>query len=245
MILLMNIDNPQRLLTFGEYSRALKSGKDFGGIQGRKVTQGESHQLQTIQKILLVLEEFGELNTSSIKLKTGLYWNSIAWAKKRLLEKKIIKERKALHGKNNEKFYSMNRNRAIIYINHIFFWKKSYPRFIVLGEKIKQIRKIEKRYPLGFEDHIINVPLLEQKEYRINESKLKMSDLPYQLVKKIMDGYIAEKYCYDCFEDHNISETCRIKDDRYCPLCRTTMHNYYTLRDIFSEQNVQKMDKTS
>ena len=61
-----------------------------------------------------------------------------------------------------------------------------------------------------------------------------MSDLPYQLVKKIMDGYIAEKYCHNCFDNHNISETYRINDDRYFPRAER-MNQIITEGDIFNE----------
>ena len=215
----MNIENLNGLLAYNEYHRAIESGENFADILEKKPTQGESHQLETIQKILLALEEFGELNTSSIKLKTGLSWNSITWAMKRLREKNITVERTEQDRKNNEKLYHLRRNRAIIYINHQINWKKTWPKWAKKFKDIHKINKIQKHYSKDLKNCVISVPDDLRKKYDIEETTSKISDLPFYLAREIMLSYHDGYYCYDCFDKHIISELRRKENVTYCTTC--------------------------
>src|SRR5438445_13013549 len=88
----------------------------------KPISQVESQKIKSIEDILIVIDENGPLDTSSIKSKSKLSWDSVNRTLKLFREKNIVTV-KNLRNEYNRKLYSLNRDRAIVYLRFLYFWK--------------------------------------------------------------------------------------------------------------------------
>lgn len=203
--------------------RSIRNGKKYQDIFKFKVTHSESCLVKSISKIMNVLDKNGKLNTSQIKIKSKLSWNSVINSLKILRKKRIIKLKTIQDKKNNEKIYSLDRNRAVCYHEHLSRWKnRDY--FEDLNRKmhnpIKADIKIEKTLPSDWWNTELTFNNENQKRFLVKEKSI-IEDLSIHKARRLRDEYLGGDLCYDCFENGNYSKVKSIlKDDIvYCMTC--------------------------
>lgn len=183
-----------------------------------------------IERIVKILDEYGELNTSQIKYKTGLSWASVIRTLRLFIDRNVVKMKTRKDRRNNEKIYSLKRDRAIFYVS--WLQSQKYPLFSKdVRKSLKYATVLEKEYTQGLEQHEINLSEKAQKEFGVDRSRIKIHDLPYGTASILMVNYSNGFYCFDCFEKGNVTELKRIEDDMsVCPLCgkETPYHDITT-----------------
>jgi len=215
----MSVENRNRLYLFGEYRKALASRKGDDLLIGR-ITQRESQMVSSIEKILAVLEMKGKLYTTEIQRSTKLYPNSINKVLKLLREKRVVKVR-VLRKYNNKKIYSLNRDRAIIYLNRLISHKKRlFDIFKKISDDKKSFDRILKKLPDGFFKKEFQIFSSSQKKYNINlKQPILINELPYLLGKEIIFKFPEGSFCENCLGKDILSETIKTHDSNYCKNC--------------------------
>jgi len=197
---------------------SLKDVNHMGIIRNGTVIRGSIIKEGSIEKMLKALDEFGELNTTQLKTKTGLSWTSVIRTINLFKKRNIINVRTNGDRKNNEKIYSLKRDRAIYYI-----WKLQFFKYPFIDKEIKNHMKysdfLEKRFPAGWEKWEINLPKEAQKAYGIDKPRAKIEELPYGVVVELLVTYSAGFYCSDCFEKGDVSRLEHIENISVCRLC--------------------------
>ncbi|MEM2160931.1 MAG: hypothetical protein QXN55_08265 [Candidatus Nitrosotenuis sp.] len=197
---------------------SLKDTRHMGIIQNGIIIRGSIIKKGSIEKVLEVLDEFGELNTTQIKMKTGLSWTSVTRTLRIFKNRNIVNVNSRKDRMNNEKIYSLKRDRATYYI-----WKLQFFKYPLIDKETKKhinySKFIEKRFPEGWETWEINLPKEAQTAYKINKPRVKIGDLPYGVANELLITYSAGFFCQDCFEKGNVSQLQRIDDVSVCRLC--------------------------
>jgi len=217
----LRIENPNRLLTYGAYTKALHSGEEIADILVSKITQPESQMIDSIKKVLQAIDTHGNLNTQSIISSTQLYTNTVNRVIKLLQEKRLVNLKTIFDRKNNEKIYSLKRNRAIIYINHLLDQKN---KSAYMGEKIEkaaeELRNLLEYIGENFPERKIFVPDDLQKKYQTRYvAPISINDLPFLLAQEILYGYKNMHYCLNCFEDGIVSIPQGNDEGDFCKRC--------------------------
>jgi len=191
----------------------------IGIVRNGIVLQGSIHTDGPIQRIVKILDEYGELNTSQIKFKTGLSWTSVTRTLKLFTRRNIVKVKTRDNKKNNEKIYSLQRERAIFYVNQLSSQK--HPFFSKdMKKSLKYAKLLEKEYQKGLDEHEINLSEKAKKEYGIDKSRIKIQELPFGVANMLMINYSNGFYCFDCFEKGNVSQLQRVEEYvSVCHLC--------------------------
>ncbi len=211
----MKIENPNKNsysatwhVSFKEF-RSIRKKNKYQDIFNFKVTHSESRLAKSISKIMDQLDKNGRLNTSQIKSKSNLSWNTVVNSLKILRKKKTVKIKTIKDRKNNEKIYSLDRNRAICYHEHLSQWKnRNYYNY--LDRKVKSpLRrdiKIEKQLPDDWWQTEITLSKEDQKRFHVKEKKIILEMLPAVKAKRIRDEYVEGDLCFNCFENGIISK---------------------------------------
>ena len=188
-----------------------------------RVTQAESQKVRQIFQILTQISESEPLNTTTIKKRSELSWDSVNRTLKILRQKKIVRVKQHSDRKNNEKFYILNNNKAMEYQKNLILWKsldnliKSYKR---MDSDTIQHFKIDKRFPEGFNDWIISVTPNISKRIETTLGKMRIGKLPYTIARRLMIDYISGMFCYDCFEKGDVIRLEPTKDNTFlCTNC--------------------------
>lgn len=220
-ILGLSVENPNKLLTVGEYRKALNSGEIIVDLIACKITQAESQMVDSILKVLQAIDTFGKLNTTSILTCTGLYPNTVRRVMNLLMKKNIVHLQTREDRKNNEKIYSLKRTRAIIYINHIISQKnKIYLIFKKIADHENRTGKLFQSLGDEFTEKEIMIPEDLQKKYNKKyKNPISINDLPYLLGKEIIYKYTNNYFCHYCFDDGTISNLEVIDDVEICKKC--------------------------
>jgi len=219
--------NPSNKLTWKiPISELQEAGRtNYRDFLMEKVTQAESQKVKQISQILKIIDHYCPINTSDIKKRTRLSWDSVNRTLNLFKRKKIVKVMQHKNKKNNEKIYSLVKNRAIMYYTHLLMWKNQKQIFMQLkkSESFENAwRKIEKRLPKGWRDWEIDLPPKSVKRFNKN----KLSIVHFFKWKKLMINYFAGIYCRDCFENGIIIGLKNLPDGTsFCVNCKK--ESYY------------------
>lgn len=197
------------------------SDKGIEYLSQKKITQGESQKVKQIISVMSTILYYGPIKTTDIKSKTQLSWGSVIRTLKLLREKRIVRVR-CLKSKNNQKLYTLNKEKAREYRRNLLMWKyqdddKSYEK---IQEYEKQWMDLSMRLPKGFEDFEINSPPTLMKMLNKKSTKIRIGDLPFPMNRRLMTIYQAGQICHVCFENGDLVEMKRISEDmNYCQKC--------------------------
>jgi len=210
--MLLSVENPNNLLTFREYGKALKD-KKIGYLLVGRVTQRESQLTNSVKKVLQTIDRNKKLNTSQIKQKTKLWPNSVNRVLKLLNEKQVVKIHRRKDNLNNEKIYSLQRNKAIIYLNKLILHKsrgkKWIKEFKISNKKFKKFERL-----LSLTDFKDQTFTMGNRNITFNE------DIPYLLAHNIIFKTLNGFYCETCLEKKIISELKNKSNNiMYCEIC--------------------------
>ena len=226
----MSAENPFNLSSKVEWKVPISQLQEAGRSNYRdflmeKVSQAESQKVKQISQILKIIDYYGPINTTDIKKRSKLSWDSVIRTLNLFRRKKIVKVVQCRNKKNNEKIYSLVKNRAIMYYSHLFIWRNSKPLLRQLTKSKnseKAWRKIEKRLPIGWRDWEINLPPKSVKRFNKN----KLSIIHFFEWKKFMINYYGGMYCRDCFENGAIIRLKNLPDGTsFCVNCKK--ESYY------------------
>ena len=226
----LSAENPFNLSSKVEWKIPVSQLQEAGRSNYRdflmeKVSQAESQKVKEISQVLKVIDQFGPINTKIIRKRSKLSWDSVNRTLDLFRRKKIVKVVQPRTKKNNEKIYSLVKNRAIMYYSHLLMWKNRKPFLRQLAQWRKSEntwRKIEKRLPRGWRDWEINLPSKSVKHFNKN----KLSIIHFFEWKKLMINYYAGIYCRDCFGNGVIIQLKNLPDGiSFCANCKR--ESYY------------------
>ena len=182
----------------------------------KKPTQGESHALKSIELVCEILYKFKKLDVKSIMEKTGLYTKTITAVLKLLREKKIVRVTMRNDRENNQKFHSLNINRAVLYLRKLHNYKKhkSPIRPLIVDEKLvkgfKNFDKITQYFP----DELFNKKIL------VGNNTIIINELPFLEGLEIIMKYQNYQYCVECLKKKNqLVELRSTSECDFCPNC--------------------------
>jgi DNA-binding transcriptional ArsR family regulator len=230
----MSVKNPN-ILSFQAHAEALETaGKNPEKYLDlfAKITQAESQKRKYLEKAIVVLDENRRLNTSKIIQKTGLSPKSVCGTLRIFREKKIVKVHMLRDRQNNEKIYTLNRVRAILYLGQLSIGKSSK----ILRESEKRARELSlaiRGRPYAFPtleyrdrfvtDEIRNKKIILPRKYRdeagTKNKRIMLIDLPISVFDEIVMKYHTGRYCVSCWEKDELSELEVSHDVRYCVTC--------------------------
>jgi len=176
---------------------------------GAKVSQAESQKVKQISIVLNTIDKFGPINTNKIRESSGLSWDSVVRTMNLLLEKEVVKMKQPKEKANNEKIYSLNRKKAVMYHENLFFHKE---QVMEKGSKnkfggLKNWQLVKKQLPDGwYEDYLEMV-------------KSGNNNVGFHHMKIVMFNYITGNYCSDCFEKGTIGLPKHKDGVQYCGRC--------------------------
>lgn len=217
----MKTENPNKNIdliwhvTMREF-RSVRRKKEYQDIFNFKVTHSESRLAKSISKIMYTLDKNDKLNTSQIKVNSTLSWDSVIKSLKILYKKKSVKIKTIKDRKNNEKIYSLNRNRAICYHEHLSGWKNKFDHVYLdktIKNSIEKEDKIEKKLPEGWWKKKITLSKNDQKRFQINENEVILENLPVLPARRIRNEYQSRNLCFECFEKGIISKVIPSSED--------------------------------
>ncbi len=209
----MSIENPNEMLTQEVVQDAMKSRENFADILQQRVTQRESQMKNSIAKFLHSLYKSGKLNKTEIIKVTGLYWNSIESVSSLAEKKQLVFIKQYKDRENNAKFYSLNKNRAIVYLDHLFNYRKNILKSKKQIKFIKSVSSLLKKAPDNFMRSYIFFDNKTKKKWKIPDKKSLASE-----IKQVNDsGY---KFLSEIRKRMN---TLKENDPR---------NNYYSIREL-------------
>lgn len=182
--------------------------KKYTSIFESKITHQESRLAKSISKVLYVLDQNNKLNTSQIKLETELCWDSVIKSLQILVKKKIVIISTFKNKKNNEKKYSIIKDKAICYHEHLSQWKHRH----TYKKQMKQmigITKIDIKYEKILPENWLKTEIIlskkDQLRFHITKKYAKIEEFPVVQARELGDQYIANELCFECFEKKKIS----------------------------------------
>ena len=203
-----------------ETEKVIRKGKE--SVFNKKITQSKSQKVRQIFQVLSQINEQVPINTTSIKNRSGLSWDAVNRTLHLLRKEKVVIVSQHEDRKNNEKFYILDKNRAINYQKNLIFWKglKDSIKWVRKeNSKLNQQIKIDKRFPEDFLDWPINLTPDAVRYLKTTKNKTRIGDLPVSQGRRLMINYLAGLYCYDCFENGDISKVKIIGEISCCQLC--------------------------
>lgn len=180
----------------------------------KPISQVESQKIKFIEAILTVIDENGQLDTSSIKSKSKLSWNSVNRTLKLFREKNIVTITN-LRSENNRKIYCLNRDRAIVYLRFLYFWK-GLKKHSELWKFFKSDEVIIKYFP---EDLIESELKVLDKKSKNGFKTIKIENMPYHEGYDIITDFYLGNYCYNCIHDGWLYKISIESSSRYCEKC--------------------------
>jgi len=169
--MILSVDNPNKFLPKNALKAAFKSKEDFSDIIDERITQRKSQMKFSISKFLHVLYDNEELNLTEIRKKTGLHHNSIDRVKKLVEHKKLVFMKQYNDNENNAKFYSLNKNRAVVYLNHLFNYRKNILESKKQFKFIESVSSLLKKAPDNFMRSYIFFDNETKKKWKIPDKK--------------------------------------------------------------------------
>ena len=219
----MNGENPNNLkhyiwkLTIKDIQEVLRH--DRSNIL-KKIPQKESQKAKHIIRLMSVLEKHGPQNTTQIKNKSGLSWNSVIRTLKLLESKKIIHKIQKEDKKNNEKIHHLDKKAATRYYVSLLMWKRrddkifKKTKLLITREMRNQIRSIIPENELEF----IDKTELHKFTFHKNTEK-KLFDAVFMKIA-LLYYFVKGFYCRKCFLEKHVVEVIRVEDlITTCPRC--------------------------
>jgi len=193
------IENPNKLLTQKNIKMAFERSyhKSISDILKEPVSRQEKLMKKNISKVLDLLYQKGQLNTSQLH-NMGINWGSLSNVLDLLRKKKIILTRQFSDKKNNEKIYEVRKIRAIVYLDHIFNHDKILDSHNKLAAYWKSYNKILEKVPQDFLSWRIFAAPKVKKELGIERYGSLIGSLPAEKVVKILENYVDGDYCKNC-----------------------------------------------
>ncbi|EPA04428.1 hypothetical protein [Candidatus Nitrosarchaeum limnium] len=223
------VENPNKLEQYGAYQKAIDSNEDFSNLEDVPLSKKEIRLRTSIKKVLLALDNHKKLNVSGILDKSGIHTNTLYHVMPILLKRKIISEKRIRHI-NNQKFYSLKRNRAIVYLEFLFLTD----RFNIFNDLHKNLKQHFEKYCDPYPSLDIRVQkqiasFVEQrftltdelmKDCIIKKRSMSISDLTVEPANKLIMYFLSHKLCMGkCFENNHLSKVI-VKDGiSYCAEC--------------------------
>lgn len=244
------VENRNKLNSFYWHLEALES-KEVSDLKNEFPTKRELRLRYSVKKLLETLDNSGELNVSNLMKKSGLYSNTLVRIIPILKKRRIINERR-LQEQSNQKLYSLNLFRAIVFLNNLFAQER-VESFVSIHRQLRQ-------KAIKLNNGKIPMPSLDLKEVELGDllsSKITISDNlqkkyqvqvtgkhilsqmnPY-LVDEIIMNYVSEKYCHNCFENGSLSILKRILDVKYCRKCGMEFYDVDPHSQIISRHSIR------
>jgi len=214
----LNIKNPNNFWSKKDLEKAWKSRENYADILSIKPSRSESQMKLSLLKVMKYLYKNKAVNETSIHKGAPINWPSLVRSLRFLLTKQIVSVKQHHDKQNNEKIYSLNKNRAVVYGDHLtnykmnlFNWKKQR---VIIKENYKRLEK----FPDDFLDWwMYFTPETTKKkriQYRLvkdffskieNKTKIKgayiqIKSLSNKEIDTIFRDFCNEHYCINCFE---------------------------------------------
>lgn len=214
----LNIENPNIFWSKKDLEDAWKSGGDYTNIISIKPSRSESQMKNTLLKVMKFLDKNELVNTSSIHNDAMINWSSLGKSLKFLLEKQIVSMNQNHDKKNNEKLFSLNKNRAVVYGDHLINYKMNLSNWKDQREIIKELYKRLEKFPEDFLDWWMYFTPETAKKKRIkylpardffskkdNKTKIKgayiqIKSLSNKEIDIIFRDFCNKHYCPNCFK---------------------------------------------
>jgi len=226
-MIVMSIENPYKFWTKKALRDAHYSIEDFSDITHHRVSQRESQMKNSVLKVLNSLSKNEKLNTSSIKETTGLWPQSVNRVIKLLVKKNILNMTQHHDKQNNEKIYSMNKNRAIVYGEHILNYKINIKLWKEGREKRNKQFKFLKKLPKDFLDWWVYFPPKNSLEL--------IKNLSTEDLMRAALYYNWGHYCHSCFKENE-----KRKDDAFSSISKKTGYQIAEYIKRFGYTELQK-----
>lgn len=198
-MIVMSVENPNIFWTQKTLHSAYNNIEGFSDITHNRVSQRESQMKNSVLKVLNSLSKNEKLNTTSIKEITGLWPQSVNRVIKLLVKKNIVNMTQHHDKQNNEKIYSLNKNRAIVYGEHILNYKKNIKLWREVQEKRHKQIKFLKKLP---KDFLVWWAYFSPKDSKTGEGSLELIGyLPRKDLIRVAICYNWGYYCHSCFEE--------------------------------------------
>ena len=146
----LNIKNPNIFWSKKDLDDAWKSMENYTDILSIKPSRSESQMKLSLRKVMKYLYKNKAINETSIHKGAPINWPSLVRSLRFLLTKQIVSVKQHNDKQNNEKIYSLNRNRAVVYGDHLinykmnlFNWKKQR---VIIKENYKRLEKSPEKF---------------------------------------------------------------------------------------------------
>ncbi len=228
----MKTENPNKIDDFPTWqipyleNLRVKKIKKYHFILNSKITHQESRLVKSISKILNILDQYENLNTTEIKIKTKLSWDSVTKSLEILKNKKIVQILTHDDRKNNEKKYQLIRDKAVCYHEHLSEWKF---RDIIKNQwkQMFGITKIDINFKKLLSNDWYKIELIlskdDQERFHTTKKRVKIEELPIIQVRELGDQYLANGLCFECFEKNKIASVRIVQSDSgwqsVCNIC--------------------------
>ncbi len=216
----MSIDNPNKFWTKKDLEFARMNIRNIAEIVHKKPTQRESQMKNSILNVLNTLNKHDKLNTTQIMEKTGLWSQSVNRVVKLLRERDIVSVTQHHDKQNNEKIYILNKNRAIIYGDHILNYKLNVKNQKRLNQKNDSWHRFVASFPEQFLEWWVYFSPKTTKRKNIEYSppvvsdRKSLKDKPgafvlirslyhnHNLIEYLFRHFYSGNYCHWCFTKH-------------------------------------------
>jgi len=214
----LNIENPNQFWSKKDLGNAWNCGGDYTDIISNKISREESQRRNTLLKVMKFLDKKELANTTSIHNDAKISWTSLGKSLKFLSKKQIVSMSQHHDKQNNEKIYSLNKNRAVIYGDHLINYKKNLSNWkkhkVITKEHYKRLKK----FPEQFLDWWVYYTLKTAKKKRIryrpvrnffskkdNKTEIEgayiqIKNLSYKEIDIIFRDFYNNHYCTTCYD---------------------------------------------
>ncbi len=225
--------------------------KKFNYIFESKITHQESRLAKSISKIMHVLDQHTSLNTTEIKMKTKLSWDSVTKSLEILKNKKIVQILTHDDRKNNEKKYQLIRDEAVCYHEYLSEWKFRH----MTKNQWKQmfgITKIDTNFKKLLSNDWYKIELIlskdDQEQFHTTKKRVKIEELSVIQVRELGDQYLSNELCFECFEKNKIASVRIVQSDSgwqsVCNICGNEIeYDPNTILDYKTTLSREKMRK--
>ena len=199
--MILSVENPYGLQSPKRVKKAYRhSHTNFSDLLNQKVSQQESQMKWSLYKVLSVLDYCGPLNTT--KIHEYAYLNTISTKRSLdlLHDKKIVNLKQHHDRKNNEKIFSIKRNRAIIYLNQIINHKKIKKEFKILQNEIEGFDKLITKFPKNIWNLWIFFSPKMKKKLELKRDDYLLRGLSQNKIIKVLQLYRDGYFCKDCVD---------------------------------------------
>ena len=214
----LNIKNPHKFWSKKDIENAWNCGGDYTDIISNNISRKESQMKNTFLKVMKFLYKKELANTTSIHNDAEINWSSLKKSMGILLEKQIVSMNQHHDKQNNEKLFSLNKNRAIVYGDHLVNYKMNLSNWKKHKGRTREHYKRLKKSPENFLDWRVYFTPETAKKKRIkyqsvrdlfskknNKTKnegvyIQIKNLSYKEIDIIFRDFYNNHYCATCYD---------------------------------------------